>query len=168
MRHPFRCARAGLTASLALLFLVLPAGAGAQSVPGDFLVVASAGSVSPDLPVRIVVFDGDLDGEFCRIDPPDRATGACSFTEVLVFTAPQLDAVWAAVQSNGFFGLDSAYVDPDVADGSYAELTVTANGVTHTVTTHNIAVASFDAVVLAINAELPAGRRLIYNAIFGL
>lgn len=74
--------------------------------------------------------------------------------------------IYAAVREEDFFSLDSVYQDPDILDGDFAVLEITAEGETHRVKTINIAVGAFDRIVRTINRHLPEDRRIEYNALF--
>lgn len=156
---------------LPLLVLMLgvlsPPAAHAQPphYPPDLRIVADAGGIPADFPVRRVAIDSSGTGEYCLILPADRATATCSSVESLTFTVAQLNAIWDAASLGGFFALPPLLLDPTLADGSVARLTITAGGITREVVTQNIAVPAFDSVMLAINGALPSGRRLKYNAI---
>ncbi len=133
--------------------------------PPDFAVTAYAGAVSPAYPIRLVTIDPSGSGTFCRTDPIDRDTGVCSLVSSFSLTVDDMNTLWSSIQSNGFSLLSPYYLDPGIADGSFAELTVTANGGTQQVITQNMAVAPFDAVMLTLNSLLPPTAVLKYNAI---
>jgi hypothetical protein len=135
------------------------------SAPADLVVIAKAGSVSPDFLKRLVVFEATGAGDFCRTDRADRDSATCTVTSPLSLTGAQVDTVWAAIQAQDFFNLAPAHLDSLTADGTFAVLTVTANADTHTVMTQNRPVAAFDAIMVTINSVLPAAFRLVYNAI---
>ena len=143
--------------------VLCPLPAPAQA-PADFSLTALAGGVSHHVGIRIVVIDSTGAGEVCRIDPPDRTGGTCSSTEPAAVTAADRDAIWAAVQG-GFLALAPSLADSSLADGTFAELIVVANGGTHAVRTQNLSVPAFDAVMAALNAALPPAQRLVYNAL---
>jgi hypothetical protein len=74
-------------------------------------------------------------------------------------------AIHAELVARRFFELAPVYSDPDVADGDLATLGVVAGGRSHRVTTVNVAVEAFDAVVLVLFDALPVERRIAYNAL---
>jgi hypothetical protein len=133
-------------------------------VPADFQVHAEAGSVDPDGDLAILDLAADGTGTLCIVLPVDRETGDCSTVTSVTFTADEVTAVWDAVRAGNFFNLAPSHIG-NAVDGSFAELTVTASGSTHTVLTQNLALAPFDAIMLALNAPLPAGSKLYYNEI---
>lgn len=80
-------------------------------------------------------------------------------------SAVDVEAIFDAVERVGFFTLEGQYKDPDIIDGDYALIEVTANGKTHTVRTENIRVVDFDILALTVNARVPFERQVIYNAL---
>jgi len=169
---PAPAKEAGSPARVALLLVMLlaaltPAAAAAAPPisPPDFTITAVAGAVSPAYPIREVVLNPDGSGSYCRTDPADRQTGSCTVTTSFNLTVDDMNTLWTAIQSNGFSSLSPYYLDPTVADGSFADLTVTANGVTQEVITQNTPTAPFDAIMVTLNSLLPSGVVLKYNAI---
>ena len=76
-----------------------------------------------------------------------------------------LARIYQVIVDQRFFDLRPLYEDPAIRDGDQAEITVTADGRTHTVRTVNIAVNAFDRITIAIDRELPIERRIQYNAL---
>jgi len=154
-----RLRRIGLSVLPVLAGLLGPRFAAAQA-PSDFTVTARGGGVQAAHEVHTVVVDA-AGGEFCRTAFADRATGACTDTAPVALSPAQLDSLWEAVQVNGFFALDTAYVSTEWADGTWAELTVTGDAATHRVATQNTAVFGFDAILSALNGMLPPEQRIV-------
>jgi len=155
-----------------LLLILLASGLASVSAsaapplyPPDFSVTAYAGAVSPAYSIRLVTIDPAGNGTFCRTDPIDRDTGACSLVSSFNLTVDDMNTLWNSIQSNGFSLLSPYYLDPGIADGTFAELTVTANSSTQQVITQNTAVTSFDAIMVTLNSLLPPSAVLKYNAI---
>jgi len=73
--------------------------------------------------------------------------------------------IYKAVLEQRFFELQPLYSDQTIKDGDQAEITVTANGQTHSVRTVNIRVYAFDRITIAVDRELPIERRIQYNAL---
>jgi len=150
-----------LTAGMGMLAAAGPRPAASQAPP-DMTIIAQGGSVLPDEPVRIVVVDSTGSGEVCQVDPPDRDTGACTSTTPVVLTSQDMDSVWTAVQTAGFFALAPDHAS-SIPDGTYAELTIRGGGASHTVRTQNLEVLGFDLVLAALNAALPPGLGIETN-----
>jgi hypothetical protein len=79
--------------------------------------------------------------------------------------AEAVAAIHAEVAARRFFELSPVYSDPEVADGDLASLAVTAGGRTHRVTTINVALDDFDAIVLELLDRLPPERRIAHSAL---
>lgn len=73
--------------------------------------------------------------------------------------------IYRTVIEEGFFDLEQEYGDPDVMDGDWVEMMITAQARTHHVKTVNIAVDAFDRIVMNINSHLPDGVAIVYNAL---
>jgi hypothetical protein len=76
-----------------------------------------------------------------------------------------VEAIFRVVQERDFYGLESLYNDPGILDGDYAEITITANGLSHRVRTVNVRLFDFDLIAMTINARVPEDRTVIYNAL---
>jgi hypothetical protein len=143
-------------------------GAGMSEVPvypADFEIVALAGGAAPWTSYLGVVIDTTGVGSWCRVDEADRGSGTCTATGSVTLSVAGRNAVWSAIQDQGYFGLAPTHFDPGVGDGSFVELRVTGGGATHVVRTQNTAVAGVDSVVVALNAALPDSVQLSYNEI---
>lgn len=128
-------------------------------VPPDLAFAATAGSLVPGEPNQTLTISADGAGRFARYAPdePGPPLEEARFD----VTAAQREALWTAVREHDFFSLDSLYTDPDVDDGAFAEVTVTAQGRTHQVVVENVAVARFEAVLDALNRVAPDGAALL-------
>lgn len=76
-----------------------------------------------------------------------------------------VEAIYKVVRERNFFDLEALYTDPEILDGDYAEITVTADGVSHQVRTVNVRLFDFDLIAMTINARVPRDRTVIYNAL---
>ena len=134
-------------------------------IPDDFKVVAVAGGVEPWTPINKVEIDGKGNGVYYTMPPDKRSKG--TFVEVSRFKLEEygLRFVFEAVGMNNFFNLKESYISKAVLDGSFAELTVTENKKTHRVRTQNMAVESFDNIMIAINVVTPKDNKVYYNEI---
>ena len=73
-------------------------------------------------------------------------------------------ALYGVIQAQDFFGLGALYEDPNILDGDYAIMTITADGQTHSVRTVNIGVDAFDTIALWVNSYFPVEEMVLYNA----
>ena len=136
----------------------------APTVPTDFTVHAQAGSVSPDYNLYVFDLAADGTGTYCVVPPANRGTGDCGTVTAVSFSPDQVSAVYSAVQAGNFFSLPASHIG-NAVDGTFAELTITAQGNTHKVLTQNLALTAFDDIMLALNAALPSGSKVVYNEI---
>lgn len=161
--------------ALVLFFLVPVFGTGAQSqdIPDDFEVVFTS---SPAIVVQAIDIETLKINSAGEVVLSPKAYYSGQIPDVtrevllelhLVLDAETLNQIFLAINENDFFSLDENYNDPKIIDGDWAELTITANGKTHTVKTRNIKVNAFDRITVTINDTLPEPRRLKYNAING-
>jgi len=155
--------------SLILISLCFLTGCGFFEGPGylpkDFKIVAITGGISPAESVEKAEINAKGEVIYYAISPKDRAKYV--FEEVARFkiNLQELKYLYVRIKENNFFKLKNEYVDKYVLDGSFAQLTVTANGRTHTVKVRNIRQKAFDNIMIAINLALPDEYRVIYNEI---
>lgn len=142
-------------------------------VPEDFSIVFKSESLHAPKNIGIETLTLDASGE-ATLSPKVWYSGTIPDLtredlpeETLMLSAEELGQIYSAILENDFFSLDAYYNDPMIMGGDKAELTITANGQTKTVTTRNIKVKAFDRITVTINAALPEKRRLLYNAING-
>lgn len=166
----FAAVLAGLIFSL--VFTVFSS-AQPANVPEDFEVVftSSPALVSQDIDIETLTINSA--GEVV-LSPKVWFAGQIpdytreEFPEMTLQLNPEaLAGILKAINENDFFSLDEIYNNPNIIDGDWAELTITAGGQTHTVRTRNIGVNAFDRITVTINDQLPEERRLLYNAING-
>ena len=147
--------------------IALSAAAAAQpvtQVPDDFKIVLSASPRAPGEPFGGQTVEITADGAvwLSAVQTPD---GELSELRLEIQPAA-VERIWNAVVTHEFFTLAAEYRDPDVMDGDFAALTVWADGRKHQVKTVNIRVFDFDLITVAVNAELPKDRVVVYNALF--
>ena len=158
-----------------IFFLVFTVSSPAQpaNVPEDFEVVftSSPALVGEDIDIESLKITA---GGTVVLSPKVWYAGQIpdytreELPELSLELAPEaLSAIFNAITENDFFTLNENYNDPNIMDGDWAELTITAGGQTHTVRTRNINVDAFDRITVTINDQLPEERRLLYNAING-
>jgi hypothetical protein len=142
--------------------VLLGAAVDPAAVPADFrleLTVAARPAGPGDVESIALEADGRVRCS-ARLTPE----GGLPAAELRIAPA-EVAAIHAELSSRRFFELDPVYSDPEVADGDLASLVVTAGGRSHRVTTINVAVDDFDAIVLALLDRLPPERRIAYNAL---
>lgn len=79
--------------------------------------------------------------------------------------AAAMKKIYETVKEQRFFDLKPEYVDPNVMDGDFAEMEITAEGKKYRVTTINIKVDAFDTIVRELNAHTPKEAAILYNAL---
>ena len=150
---------------LAAVALVGAASPLVAQTPGDFRLVAQGGALSPDYSISIVLLDSTGIGLFCDVQPQDRLTLHCTQETPLALSAAGRDSIWTAIQDHGFFALDPSYLDTSLVGGTWADLRVFANGLSHAVHSQNVAVPGLDAIMMVINGVLPPSHQIVYNEI---
>lgn len=131
--------------------------------PADFKITAIAGGVAPgDSESKIEI---DAQGHAIYYTMSSREKG--EFVKANEFTIDRLSlkTIYGAVAKSDFFKLKEQYIDKGTLGGSFAEITVTLHGKTHTVHTQNIEVLLFDDINIAINLATPDDNKILYNAI---
>jgi len=132
-------------------------------VPADFQLILESAPLRPD---------PDFPPESLKLSANGRVEFSAKGTETgklepitIQIDPTAVQAIYTQIQQQRFFTLKSEYSDPNVVDGDYARLTITADGETHTVRTINIAVEAFDAIVQRVNRYMPPERNIYYNAL---
>jgi hypothetical protein len=160
--------RKGLLAiSLVLLISVIglvPACNAQPTYPQDLQIEAFAGGVAPWTPLYRVQISPDGSAVYSQVAPDNRGTATWTQSSTFDLTAGEMQGIWNAIDANNFFSLGQSYSTP-AWDGSFAVMTITANGVTYKVVTENTAVQPFDSIVMAINDVTLGDQDLFYNAI---
>lgn len=128
--------------------------------PDDLAVLGSSGSLLPGRENVALEIGPDGKGRFTRYLPDDFGP---PLDEIEFTLSPaDLEAIWTAIRESDFFSLDEKYAPEDVRDGSFAALTITANGRTHRVDVENTTVPRFERLLEAINRITPSGVDLSY------
>jgi hypothetical protein len=136
----------------------------AQAVPPDFAIsLESAARMPGRTPPDVQTVQISTNGQ-AVLSEVNRGSSSLPATTI---TLPRgaVGRIYKAVVDQRFFDLKDRYRDEDVTGGDRATMTVRAGGRTRTVDTVNIRVGAFDAIARAINDELPAERRIRYNAL---
>lgn len=133
----------------------------AQTVPADFVLTATAGGLAPwSRSATITVGShGEAAYTLCPTGRIDSVIAESTFT-VSPSTVQQL---WQALQDSGFFNLNSPAPDSSLADGSFALVGVTANGVSHQVFVRNGSQGQIQSILNLLNAASPASLKLPYT-----
>ena len=82
------------------------------------------------------------------------------------FTNDEIQNIWDVIVTNDFFNLNKCYERETVCDGSFVNMTITGNGVVHSVQTENIDIDKLDNIVKLVNSLSPGDFDLFYNALF--
>ncbi len=135
-----------------------------QSVPDDFAVELSSNVNQPGYPYPAEMVSISPSGavQYSQMEREDGMLPEAT-SEI---SGDARASIYTAIMENDFFNLDAQYRSPAIIDGDYAQLTITANGVTHSVRTVNMRVNDFDDIVKAVNRQLPKERWIIYNALY--
>ena len=149
---------------IALAFLGGRASAQPVGVPQDFSIrLESSARVPGQTPPDVQSVEIKSDGQtiLSQVHRGDKNL------PVLTITIPDVAVrrIFQAINDQRFFDLKETYTDDEIRGGDRAQITVTAGGKARTVNTVNIRVNAFDAIAKAVNAELPADRRIRYNAL---
>ena len=134
---------------------ILAPPAHAQLYPPDFSIVGVSGGVEPWSENEVVRIDASGAGEYVVYKTGDDISPLLA-DETFNLSVADLDAIWSAVVAQDFFSLSADTTDDTFDGGSFTQLAITANGMSHTVTVQNTASAPFDAIVAAINAVVPS------------
>lgn len=81
------------------------------------------------------------------------------------FTNDEMDEIWNIIISHNFFNLETHYEREPICDGSFANVTITGNGLIHSVQTENIDMDKLDNIVKLINGFSPDDCNLFYTAL---
>jgi hypothetical protein len=152
-----------LKAVAAVLLVFGASGVGAQpaGVPADFrLRLESAGRI-PGSRVEWIEIEASGRTRMSAMDARDGVLPEAALT----LSPAAVARIWDRVRTERFFELQPLYRDPNVRDGDYAQISVTAGGRTHRVRTVNIRVHAFDRIAVITDRELPVARRIQYNAL---
>lgn len=136
------------------------------SYPNDFEIYATAGGYAPWLDIFRLEIKPSGEGIYSIVYAEDKHEGDGEWTIIDDFelTETQMNQLWESVETNEFFNLNEYYTGSAV-DGSFSNVKITANSVTHTVETENIPVAQLDKIVKKINSLTPGDYDLFYNDI---
>ena len=134
-------------------------------IPDDFNMLIYCGGISPMSDIFIMTIDSNGDAYYYIIDAEDRVTFNLTLISQFEFSNDEMNQIWDAIIVNDFFNLNTEYSRSWIYDGTFANITVTANGINHSVQTHNIDIFEFDNIVKIVNSFTPDDNDLIYNAL---
>jgi len=134
-------------------------------VPQDFKITAISGGIAPGSPHYKIEINAKGNGIYWEM--PKNSPAASAFIEKNRFTVKDaaLRFLYGVINDTDFFVLREEYIAKNVLDGSYAQMTITADKKTHTVRTRNQAVKAFDRIMLAVNVVTPPDNKIVYNEI---
>lgn len=160
---------------LLLLFITLLLAASAPAyddraafiteLPDYFTLTAISGSISPDYLLYKIDITKNGEGTYSVMTAENRKYGKFEKVNSFMLTKSDILMIYESIVENQFFDLKKEYINRDILDGSFAELTVTVDKKTHTVRTRNIAVTGFDRIMITINIVTPKDDKIIYNEI---
>ena len=156
--------RSALLLAFVVLLGTIPIAESVGKVPRDFYLLAESGPRMPSRPVLRVEIDG-TSGTYWVVEPEDRATGTGTVQGTFTLLFTDLQCLFDEVQASGF--LTAKQPAEGALDGTYARLTVTADGTTSTIETRNTTFSPVDLVILRLNSLTPGDARLRYNEIAG-
>ena len=133
----------------------------AQPPPADFTLKATVGGVAPWSEVSTITIDSQGNASYTRYNTGgiDSVLAESTFT----VSPTNVQRLWKAIQDSSFFSLNSPPPDSTVFDGSFAKITVTANGISHQVLVKNTAQPQIQSLVDSLDAITPPSLRLRYQ-----
>jgi hypothetical protein len=136
-----------------------------QNYPSDLEIQIECGGNAPWTKLFKLEIEPTGEASYYIVYPEDRYNGDWTFITSFDLIESEMDQIWNKIISNGFFDLDETYTFP-ATDGTFANMTVTANGETHSVETDNIDLFEFDDIIRTINQLTPGKNDLFYNAVY--
>ncbi|HEC94821.1 MAG TPA: hypothetical protein ENI45_02515, partial [Thermoplasmatales archaeon] len=133
--------------------------------PADFEMLIYCGGFDTWNPIYMLYANATGDTFYYILKPEDRVNGNFTLVSRFNFTDDEIGQIWDEIVANDFFNLNDHYARESVVDGTFANITVTGNGVTHTAQTENIDVDRFDSIVKTVNSLTPGDNDLYYNAL---
>ena len=134
-------------------------------IPADFKVIAVIGGVAPGESILKLEIDAHGSCIYSESLGADRAAGVFKQLEAFKIPPAGMYFIYQAVKTNNFFGLSPEYINKNILDGNFAQLTIAENKRAHTVRTQNIKVPRFDKIMIAINISTPGMNKVMYNQI---
>ncbi|MFE3846025.1 hypothetical protein ACFL1L_04100 [Thermoplasmatota archaeon] len=135
-------------------------------IPDDFEMLIYCGGFNTWDPIYILYITSEGESDYYVLDSENRTSGEYSLVSSFIFTTDEMDDIWSSIISNDFFNFDNYYTKENVIDGSFANITLIANGETHSVQKENFEFDGFDNIVKNINSLTPDDNDLYYNSLF--
>jgi len=98
----------------------------------------------------------------------NKTTDTFNLVSEFDFSNQELNQIWDEIVTNTFFDLDNYYAKDSVYGGSFANITVTGNGITHTVQTENINIEGFNNIIKLVNDLTPGRNDLFFDALVNI
>jgi len=136
-----------------------------SSIPDDFEMLLYCGGFDTWNPIYLLYTNVTGNAFYYILESEDRITGDFSLISRFNFTEEEMDSIWNAIVANDFFNLNDNYVRESVHDGTFANITITGNEITHSVQTENIDIFEFDNIVNIVDSYTPEDVFLYYNAL---
>ncbi len=133
----------------------------AQPVPADFTLRVTAGGLAPWSQATTINIDASGHATATRY-----TTGGIStiLAETTFTVSPlKVQKLWQAIQDSSFFSLASPSPDTTISDGSFAKISVTANGASHQVLIKNTAQPQIQSLIDSVSAATPPSLQLYYH-----
>ena len=144
-----------------ILFFIISFSIYAQNPPSDFkLECATGGMEIWEMSENITIL---ANGQGSFFSSKGGNSPQILVDTAFTLTTVQVEQIWATVQNENFFSLNSTYDNDTVVGGSYAILTITANGITNQVSIKNVPQVQIQNIISAINSNVPSEYNLNYT-----
>ncbi|MFH1012909.1 MAG: hypothetical protein V1769_00175 [Thermoplasmatota archaeon] len=134
--------------------------------PDDFYLLVDTGGFAPWSDLYSLRIHSNGQASYYTMGPENRENGTWTLITSFQFTENEMDQLWGIIVDNNFFTLQDRYYNGDICDGTFANLTITANQETYSVQTDNRDILEFDNIVKKINQLTPDEYDLLYNALY--
>ena len=134
--------------------------------PDDFYLLADTGGFAPWTELYSLRIYSNGHAAYYKMNREDRENGTWTPITSFEFTENEMNQLWDTIVTNDFFTLQNKYSNGNIAGGTFANITITANQETHSVQTENIDILEFDNIVKNINQLTPDEYNLRYNALY--
>jgi hypothetical protein len=136
-----------------------------SDIPDDFEFFIYSGGFDFWSPIYLFYTDNTGDAYYYTLEPEDRITGDFTLASNFYISDDEMNNIWDTIIDNDFFNLDSFHSRESVLDGTFANITVKADGLIHSVTTVNIDNDRFDNIIRIVNSLTPEELDLYYDAL---
>ena len=135
------------------------------AIPDDFELNAYSGGFAPWSELFWIHIDNQGSGIYRICYAEDRETADFTDIDQFSLSESELNQLWNAIIENNFFNLNAEHYNGAVTGGSFANVTITAEGEKYSVQTENIDVDQFDDIIMELNTLTPGDNDLKYNAL---